>query len=255
MTAAATGNGARFAARSTSGGGTPTSHWLRWERRFASLDLASSPGLVVVAAHPDDETLGLGGMIAALTAAGVHVEVVLVSDGGAAYPTLSRLQRSRLERIRRFEFAKAASILGVDETICLGLPDGEIAEHEAWLAEQLGAILMQRPPGVWCASTWRGDGHPDHEGVGRAAWSAAGRTGAVLLEYPIWMWHWALPDDFAVPWLRARSVPLTESDIQRKQAAADCFRSQLMPPEGHGPAVLPPFVVRRLFAVGEVVFV
>ncbi|HXO51258.1 MAG TPA: PIG-L family deacetylase, partial [Mycobacterium sp.] len=152
MTAAATGNGARFAARSTSGGGTPTSHWLRWERRFASLDLTSCPGLVLVAAHPDDETLGLGGMIAALTAAGVHVEVVLVSDGGAAYPTLSRLQRSRLERIRRFEFAKAAGILGVDETICLGLPDGEIAEHEAWLAEQLGAILMQGPPGVWCAS-------------------------------------------------------------------------------------------------------
>jgi hypothetical protein len=29
----------------------------------------------------------------------------------------------------------------------------------------------------------------------------------------------------------------------------------LMPPEGHGPPVLPPFVVRRLFAVGEVVFV
>src|SRR6202011_1062456 len=133
MTTVGAGNGARFAARSTSGGGTPTSHWLRWERRFASLDLASSPGLVVVAAHPDDETLGLGGLIAALTAARVHVEVVLVSDGGAAYPTLSRLQRSRLERIRRFEFAYAATILGVDEMMCVGLPDGEIAEHEAWL--------------------------------------------------------------------------------------------------------------------------
>jgi LmbE family N-acetylglucosaminyl deacetylase len=71
----------------------------------------------VVAAHPDDETLGLGGMIAALTAGGVHVEVVLVTDGGAAYPTLSRLQRGRLERIRRCELAKAASILGVEETI------------------------------------------------------------------------------------------------------------------------------------------
>jgi LmbE family N-acetylglucosaminyl deacetylase len=255
MTTVAAGNCARFAARSTSSGGTPTSHWLRWERRFASLDLTSCPGLVVVAAHPDDETLGLGGMMAALTAAGVHVEVVLVSDGGAAYPTLSRLQRSRLERIRRFEFAKAASILGVDGTICLGLPDGEIAEHEAWLAEQLAAFLVQRPSGVWCAATWRGDGHPDHEGVGRAAWSAARRTGAVLLEYPIWMWHWALPDDFAVPWSRARSVPLTQSDIQRKRDAAECFRSQLMPPDGHGPAVLPPFVVRRLFAVGEVVLV
>ena len=255
MTATAAGNGARFAARSPSSGGTPTSRWLHWKQRFAGLDLTSCPGLVVVAAHPDDETLGLGGMIAALTTAGVHVEVVLVSDGGAAYPTLSRHQRRRLERIRRFEFAKAASILGVDQTICLGLPDGEIAEHEAWLAGQLGTILMQRPPGMWCAATWRGDGHPDHEAVGRAARSAVCRIGAVLLEYPIWMWHWALPDDCAVPWLHARRVPLTQSDIQRKRDASECFRSQLMPPKSHGPPVLPRFVVRRLFAVGEVVFV
>lgn len=254
MTAVA-GNGARFAARSISSGGTPTSRWLNWERRFARLDLASCPGLIVVAAHPDDETLGLGGMIAALTACGVHVEVVLVSDGGAAYSTLSKVQRRCLEHLRRLEFTKAAGILGVDETICLGLPDGEIAQHQAWLANQLHTILMQRPPGVWCAATWRGDGHPDHEGVGRAARSATGCAGAVLLEYPIWMWHWALPDDFVVPWPSAHSVPLTQSDIKRKRAAVACFRSQLTPPDGHGPPVLPSFVTRRLLAVGEVVFV
>jgi LmbE family N-acetylglucosaminyl deacetylase len=254
MTAVA-GNGARFAARSISSGGTPISRWLNWERRFISLDLTSCPGLVVVAAHPDDETLGLGGMIAALTAGGVHVEVVLVSGGGAAYSTLSRVRRRRLEHLRRLEFAKATSILGVDETIFLGLADGEIAEHQAWLADQLRTILMRCPPGVWCAATWCGDGHPDHEGVGRAARSAARRAGAVLIEYPIWMWHWALPDDCAVPWLRARSVPLTQSDIRRKRAAAKCFRSQLTPPDGHGPPVLPPFVTRRLLAVGEMVFV
>jgi hypothetical protein len=50
-------------------------------------------------------------------------------------------------------------------------------------------------------------------------------------------------------------VLLTQSDIQRKRAAAECFRSQLMPPDGHGPPVLPPFVMRRLLAVGGVVFV
>ncbi len=75
----------------------------------------------------------------------------------------------------------------------LGLPDGKLAENESRLADVLTDILAARPAGTWCAATWRGDGHPDHEAVGRAAAVAASRTGAVLLEYPIWMWHWLIP--------------------------------------------------------------
>jgi LmbE family N-acetylglucosaminyl deacetylase len=103
---------------------------------------------------------------------------------------LSAVGRNRLECIRRFELRRAAGILGVSEMTCLGLPDGELSDHEAWLADALTAILRQRRAGVWCAATWRGDGHLDHEAVGRAAVFAARRAGAVLLEYPIWMWHW-----------------------------------------------------------------
>jgi hypothetical protein len=83
VTTASVGNGARFAARPVSGGGTPTPLWTGWAHPFPRLDLTGCPGLVVVAPHPDDETLGLGGTIAALTVAGVPVEVVSVSDGGA----------------------------------------------------------------------------------------------------------------------------------------------------------------------------
>ena len=83
---------------------------------------------------------------------------------------------------------------------------------------------------------------------------AAQRTGAVLLEYPVWMWHWASPDDAAVPWQRARSVPLSRAAVGRKQLAAQNFRSQFEPVSPNGSPVLPPFVLRRLLAVGEVVF-
>lgn len=254
MTSAAIGNTARFTARSVAGGGTPAPHWLRWRHRFPGLDLAACPGLVVVAAHPDDETLGLGATIATLTAAGVRVDVVCVSDGGAAYPARSHRERCRLTRMRRFELAKAAVVLGVNKTICLGLPDGALSEHEAWLANQLTAVIRRYPAGVWCAANWRGDGHPDHEAVGRAALLATRRTAAVLLEYPIWMWHWAVPDDTAVPWLRARRVPLAQSALERKQHAAQVFRSQLESPDRNAAPVLPPFVMQRLLAVGEVVF-
>jgi LmbE family N-acetylglucosaminyl deacetylase len=254
MTAPAVGNGARFAARPLSHGGTPTPLWMAWVRSFPRLDLSACPGLVVVGAHPDDETLGLGGMIGALRDGGVPVSVVSVTDGGAAYPGLSRAERSRLELVRRHELHTAATILGVTDRVHLGLPDGELTDHEAWLSARLTALLAKHARGVWCAANWRGDGHPDHEAVGRAALLAARRTGAVPLQYPIWMWHWALPSDPAVPWSRARAVPLTDLDTKRKQAAAQCFRSQHRAPNNSVTPVLPPFVLRRLLAVGEVVF-
>jgi LmbE family N-acetylglucosaminyl deacetylase len=149
---------------------------------------------------------------------------------------------------------KAARILGIGEPISLALPDGELAGHEGSLADLLTGILDAGPPSTWCATTWRGDGHPDHEAVGRAAATAVHRTAAVLLEYPVWMWHWATPGDGAVPWERALTVPLTRSAVGRKQLAAQCFRSQFHPPAPDVGSVLPPFVLHRLLAVGEVVF-
>ena len=49
----------------------------------------------------------------------------------------------------------------------------------------------------------------------------------MLLEYPIWMWHWATPGDAAVPWDRLRAVPLAAHAVERKAAAAQCYRSQI----------------------------
>jgi len=245
-------NGGRFAARPVSGGGTPLTDWLARERP-PLVDLDECPALVVVAPHPDDETLGCGGMLAHLAARGVPVAVVSVSDGGAAYPEISTFDQRELERTRRAELDRAAAILGVKRVIRLGLPDGRLAEHEDRLAEQLAEVLEAEPSGVWCAATWRGDGHPDHEAVGRAAAAATARTGATLVEYPVWMWHWATPGDEVVPWQRAVALSLDRLAVGRKQVAAQCFKSQFEP-SAAAPPVLPPFVMRRLLGVGEVLF-
>lgn len=246
-------NGARFAARPLAEGGTSITEWLASDRP-PPLDLGDCPGLVVVAPHPDDETLGLGGTIAELIARGIDVLVVSVSDGGAAYPDISRFDQLALEKTRRTELDRAAAILGVRRLVRLGLPDGQISAHEQQLADQLAVILAAEPPGSWCAATWEGDGHPDHEAVGRAAAQAVTHTAATLVEYPVWMWHWASPGDVDVPWERAASVPLDRLALGRKQNAAQCFRSQFDSPEIDALPVLPPFVLRRLLAVGEVLF-
>jgi LmbE family N-acetylglucosaminyl deacetylase len=207
----------------------------------------------VVAAHPDDETLGMGATIAQLVAEGVDVRVVSVSDGGAADPDATPWEQTRLEATRRHELRRAAEILKIPRPVSLGLPDGQLADHEDRLADLLADILDTTGAPPWCAATWRGDGHPDHEAVGRAAATACARTGATLLEYPIWMWHWAAPSDAAVPWEQARSVAVSGRAIARKRLAAQCFRSQFQPGVTGAP-VLPRFVLPRLLAVGELVF-
>jgi LmbE family N-acetylglucosaminyl deacetylase len=251
-----TGNCTRFAAKPLTRGGTPVPVWLAALRQEAlpPLDLTGCPGAVVVAPHPDDETLGLGATIAQLISSDVDVQVVSVSDGGAARPGASTSEQLRLETTRRHELRRATGVLGIPPPISLGLPDGQLADHEDMLTDLLVEILESVVPQTWCAATWRGDGHPDHEAVGRAAATACARTGAALLEYPVWMWHWASPADPGVPWDRAYSVPAPGWALSRKRLAAQCFRSQFESTTADSAPVLPPFVLQRLLAVGEVVF-
>lgn len=254
MTETSSATSARFEACPIADGGTPVEEWTGWNHSFEPLDIAACPGMTIIAPHPDDETLGLGATVAMLCAAGVDVQVVSVSDGGAAYSGSEPDRRAELETVRWAEVRRAARLLNAGEPIRLRLPDGELDRHAQQLAQRIAALLAGFPAGRWCAATWRGDGHPDHEAVGRAAAAAATASGAVFVEYPVWMWHWARPDDPAVPWSRARRVRLTDEAMAMKRRAIQCFSSQIQPTPD-GVPVLPPVVVRRLLAVGEVVFV
>jgi LmbE family N-acetylglucosaminyl deacetylase len=252
--APSSGNTARLAARPIAGGGTAVADWTAWHRTFPELSLHDCPALLLVAPHPDDETLGFGATAATLQSRGVDVRVVSVSDGGDAYLDLSPSKRTWLEQTRQSELRNATRHLGLSCPVSLGLPDGRICDHEVDLADTLTALLAQLRPGAWCAATWRGDGHPDHEAVGRAAAVAAARVSAKLLEYPVWMWHWAWPGDAAVPWHRMARVAPDAAAVESKRLAAMEFRSQFT---GYSPGtdpVLPPFVLQRLMAVGEVAF-
>jgi LmbE family N-acetylglucosaminyl deacetylase len=245
-------NCARFAGRPLARGGTPAETWTGWGRRFAPLNIEHCPSLLLVAAHPDDETLGLGATAAALAARGVTVQVVAVTDGEAAYPD-DPGRCAELAEVRREELVAATARLGLASPIFLGIPDGHVTANEDRLEAELAALLAESMPGAWCAATWRGDGHPDHEATGRAAAAAAKNGSPVFVEYPIWMWHWALPDDPAVPWDSVRRPPVAAPDLEAKEAALLCFSSQLQ--RNDGPPLLAPEVIARQLAVGEIVFV
>ena len=244
------GNGARFAAMPLSGGGTPAREWLTAET-LPALDLTECPGLIVVAPHPDDETLGLGAMAAQLAASGIDVQVVSVSDGGAADPVRRRHCGFAWNPHEETNYAVQRGF-GDSTPMSLGLPDGQLAYHEDGLTDALVEILDDATPGTWCAATWRGDGHPDHETVGRAA-AAAAHAAAPRC----WSIRCGCGTGPARPIRRCRGTAPTGARAHlgagRKHNAAQCFRSQFEASARAAPT-LPAFVLQRLLAVGELVF-
>lgn len=230
--------------------GTPEYAWdSRPElRHLPAADPRAWPGVVVVAAHPDDEVLGVGGTIAILAAAGVRVRLVAVTDGEASHPGADP---AVIARTRAAESATALDLLGAHdiEVTRLRFPDTGLAACE----EQLSAVLREQCAGFGvCLAPWEADAHADHEAAGRAARRAGRLAGAQVLSYPIWMWHWAKPGDRRVPWHRACQVRLPAEVAARKRDAIDVFASQLADRgPGTGP-VLPAGIVAHFTRSEEV---
>jgi len=119
-----------------------------------------SGSILVVAPHPDDETLGAGGAIACHAAAGDDVTVAIVTDGRAS--RAGGLDPDATARVRAEEVRAAASALTVSRVVPLGLPEGEWVPGEA--ADRLrplvaSARVVYAPPIV--------DFHPEHAKVAR----------------------------------------------------------------------------------------
>lgn len=210
--------------------GTPAAAW-RADPRWAALpDL--SPGapverVVVLAAHPDDETLGAGGLVVTAHGRGLHVDVVVATYGEASHPRSPTHPAHRLADLRAQEARDAVDALAPGcVPHLLGLPDGRVAEHESALTTAL-VDLVGDGRRTLVLAPWRRDGHPDHEAAGRAGAAAAARTGAALLEYPVWFWHWAGPD--AAPWDRFGALHLDPAAVARKAAAVRAHRTQVAP--------------------------
>jgi len=229
--------------------GTAEESWDAW----ASLtylpvaDPLGWPSAVIVAAHPDDEVLGVGGTMSMLAAAGTRLRLIAVTDGEASHPGLDR---EAIARVRTMESAAARAVLGVQdiEVFRLRLPDTGLTACE----DELAACLRELCAGfAVCLAPWEADAHADHEAVGRAA----RRTGQHVLSYPIWMWHWAKPADRRVPWPRARRILLPADVAALKADAIQAFASQLTDRAGAAGPVLPPGIVAHFTRPQEVLLV
>ena len=152
-------------------------------------ELAGSGEILVLAPHPDDESLAMGAALCKASDAGRRVHVVVVTDGTRSHPNSISHPSRVLSALRRDEVRAAVSILtrGRTEPIWLGYPDMAAPESEDEFCEIARRLepQLENVSAIW--TTWDGDPHPDHQRVWRLArYLATGKEGVHMFGCPLW---------------------------------------------------------------------
>ena len=145
--------------------------------------------VLVVIAHPDDESFGLGAIVSQMTAAGAPAHILCYTHGEAS--TLNE-NRADLDTEREAELRHASTELGAASVTLLDYPDGRLGAipPPELAAHAVGLAARHRPDGVLVFDDTGVTGHPDHQAATRAAVQAATAAGLPVLA-------WALPTAIA----------------------------------------------------------
>jgi len=203
--------------------------------RPISLDELDAIGnVLVIAPHPDDESLGCGGTIALLRERGFAVHVLFVSDGTMSHPNSPTYPADRLRQLRESEALEALHVLNVppEQATFMRQKDRQVTTPDspafADAVAFIRKLLMALKP-TTVLVPWRRDPHPDH----RASWELLDGALAEIparprvLEYLIWLWE--LGHEADMPGrdeMTVWRVPIASVITQRDQAIA-AHRSQV----------------------------
>ena len=189
---------------------------------------------LVIAPHPDDESLGCGGAIALLRCFDCEVTVLVMSDGTLSHPNSKKFPATVLRALREKEILAALKILGVsaEKTTFLRYRDRSVpSENSADFG--VAVETCQRYLGKHSPDTillpWRRDPHPDHVASNQIIRASTARSGerVKLVEYPIWLWELATTAD-APQKGEARGWRLDIKSVsEQKQRAIAAHQSQI----------------------------
>ena len=175
----------------------------------ALLDLSHARSVLVIAPHPDDETLGCGGTLALLAKTSqVHVLLVTNGDGGGGLP-------EETSAVRKQEMAAALGVLGIRSPVRqMDEPDGRFVDSARFRAALAQAIRETSPN--WVLLPWLLDSHSDHARISRASSELLQTTDVeTLAYYETW-----------TPLPATHVVDIT-STIEQKKAALACHETAL----------------------------
>jgi N-acetylglucosamine malate deacetylase 1 len=175
------------------------------------------PNVLVIAPHPDDESIGCGGAICLHRRRGEQVRVAFLTSGERG---VEGLDPDAARAVREGEAAAALDVLGVCGADFLGLPDLGLSGALERGASPLGELLAAHRPGLIYVPH-PGEAHPDHEAAlpllrAAVAKLPAGIPRPEVRAYEVWtpMARYGWPED------------ITEV-MALKLRAVRCYRSQL----------------------------
>lgn len=246
---------------------------LRDALRDAATDSTQACALrsaLVIAPHPDDETLGCGAAIARKTDAGRPVHVVVCTDGSASHRS-KLVPPKDLSQIREVEAAEAAKELGVakENVAFLRFEDGHLQHRREALLHELADVIAAANPDE-ILSPCGIDRHPDHRAIASVMDELVARkiVTCPVLDYPVWFWTaraWGAGSGFSAlsailrPGRVAQqlhpSCVSTEGYLERKRRAIACHKSQTTNLTGEpGWAVLEPAFLDHFLQPSELFF-
>ncbi len=135
---------------------------------------------MTIQAHPDDQEFGVGGTLAKWARAGTRIISVIITSGdsGSNDPAKDGSHKQALAELREKEQLAANAVLGVQETIFLRYPDGEL-EPTIQLRKDLARLIRQHKPDTVLSGNpeawfYGNDyvNHPDHRAAAQAACTA-----------------------------------------------------------------------------------
>ncbi len=141
--------------------------------------------VLLIAPHPDDESIGCGGTVCLHRQRGDRVGCVFLTSGELG---LKHLPREEAWTVREKEGVRAARILGLGETTFLRQADWFLGDHVAAAAEVLAPLLEQQHPEIIYLPHPK-EWHPDHQAslpIVRLALRTIGKAKVQLWGYEIW---------------------------------------------------------------------
>lgn len=193
------------------------------------------PTVLVVLAHPDDESFPMGGTLAKYAAQGARVTLVCATRGEAGVVGLTPEETAQ---IRTEELQAAAAALGLAGVRFLGYLDGQLAAADpATIVGQLVDIIRALQPQAVITFGPDGiSGHPDHLAIHRFTTAAFDRAGLPARLYYLAPSEATLQGCGVVPDRELAGGPVAAIDIAdhlvAKVRAMQCHASQNPPFSG-----------------------